>query len=97
VEQGIDIDENSLRRPSTINFDVRFEKYFKLVTLNWRFIVWVDNLLNNRNVQGVFSETGRADTGQNDGYNVTGGTEYDRNPQNWQYGRQIKFGLQVSI
>jgi len=91
------IDENSLRRPSVLNFDVKFEKYFKLVNLNWRFILWVDNLLDNRNVDGVYPNTGRADTNQNDGYNVTGGTEFDRNPFNWLYGRQIKFGLQVSL
>lgn len=91
------IDENSLRKPSVLNFDVRFEKYFKLVDLNWRFIVWIDNLLNNKNVDFVNSKTGRADTGQNDGFNVTGGTDYDRNPYNWLYGRQIKVGLQVSL
>ncbi|UCD16411.1 MAG: TonB-dependent receptor, partial [Candidatus Zixiibacteriota bacterium] len=97
VESGLDIQENSLRRPSTLNFDVRFEKYFKLFELNWRAIVWVDNLLDNRNVAGVYRNTGRADTSQNDGYNVTGGTAFDRDPSNWQYGRQVKFGLQVSI
>lgn len=98
VEEGVqDIDENSLRKPSVLNLDVRFEKYFKLVTLNWRFIVWVDNLLNNKNVDWVNTKTGRADTGQNDGNNVTGGTDYDRNPANWLYGRQIKVGLQLSL
>jgi outer membrane receptor protein involved in Fe transport len=97
IEEGVDIDENSLRRPSVLNFDVRFEKYFKLISLNCRFIVWVDNLLDNKNIQSVYSDTGRADTAQNDGYTVTGGTDYDRDPSNWQYGRQIKFGLQVSL
>jgi outer membrane receptor protein involved in Fe transport len=97
VEQGLDIDENSMRRPAVLNFDVKFEKYFSLVTLNWRFILWVDNLLDNKNVQAVYSATGRADTGQNDGYTVTGGTSYDSDPQNWAYGRQIKFGLQLSL
>ncbi|MEP0827950.1 MAG: hypothetical protein HRF51_05460 [bacterium] len=97
IEAGVDIDENSMRRPSVLNFDVRFEKYFKLVNLNWRFIVWVDNLLDNRNVQFVYANTGRADTNQNDGYNVMGGTDFDRNPENWNYGRQIKLGLQLSL
>jgi len=91
------IDENSLRKPSVLNFDVKFEKYFKLVSLNWRFIVWIDNLLDNKNVDYVNPSTGRADTGQNDGYNITGGTDYDRDPYNWLYGRQIKVGLQVSL
>ncbi len=98
VDQSVQtIDENSLRKPSVLNFDVRFEKYFKLVDLNCRFIVWINNLLNNKNVDFVNSKTGRADTGQNDGFNVTGGTDYDRNPYNWLYGRQIKVGLQVSL
>ncbi len=98
TQAGVDIDENSLRRPSTLNFDVRFEKYFQLFALNWRAIVWVDNLLNTQNVVGVYGNTGRADTSQNDGNgNVTGGTEFDRNPDLWRYGRQIKFGLQVSL
>jgi outer membrane receptor protein involved in Fe transport len=97
VESGLDIQENSLRTPSRINFDVRFEKYFSLISFNWRFIVWIDNLLDNRNARGVYGDTGRADTRQTDGYNVTGGTEYDMDPYNWAYGRQIKVGLQVSI
>nr|MBN2277205.1 TonB-dependent receptor [candidate division Zixibacteria bacterium] len=97
VDAGVDIAENSLRMGSVLNFDVRFEKYFKLVSLNWRFIVWVDNLLDNKNVATVNTATGRADTGQNDGTNVLGGTEYDRNPYYWQYGRQVKVGLQVSL
>ncbi len=97
VESGLAIQENSLRMPSRLNFDVRFEKYFKVVDLHWRFIVWVDNLLDNRNVRGVYGDTGRADTRGTDGYNVTGGTEYDKDPYNWAYGRQVKVGIQVSI
>jgi len=98
VDQDVQtIAENSLRMPSVLNFDVRFEKYFSVVSLNWRFIVWVDNLLDNKNVAGVYQDTGRADTRQNNGINVLGGTDYDRNPYNWQYGRQIKVGLQVSL
>ncbi len=97
VESGLDIQENSLRSPGRMNFDVKFEKYFKLVDLNWRFIVWVDNLLDTKNTRGVYSNTGRADTRQSDSYNVKGGTEFDNDPFNWTYGRQIKLGLQVSI
>ncbi len=83
--------------PSTLNIDSRFEKYFKLAKLNWSFIVWIDNVLDNRNVQTVYTQTGRADTGQNDGNNVTGGTAYDSNPSNWKRGRQVKLGLQVNL
>ncbi|MCX6825706.1 MAG: TonB-dependent receptor [candidate division Zixibacteria bacterium] len=92
-----DVDGNSLRGPSALNFDVKFEKYFKMVSLNWRFIISVKNLLDNRNAQSIFTNTGRADTRQSDSYNITGGTDYDRNPKNWQLGRQIQFGMQVSL
>ncbi|UCD93394.1 MAG: TonB-dependent receptor [Candidatus Zixiibacteriota bacterium] len=98
VEEGVQtIDENSLRMPSILNFDIRFEKYFKMVSLNWRFILWIDNVLNNRNAAGVYTATGRADTSQNASGVITGGSDYDRDPFNWQYGRQIKVGLQVSL
>ncbi len=97
VEDNLAIQDNSLRMPSRLNFDVRFEKYFKVVNLQWRFIVWVDNLLNNKNVRGVYGDTGRADTRQTDGYNVTGGTAFDEDPYNYAYGRQVKVGLQVSL
>jgi outer membrane receptor protein involved in Fe transport len=97
VESGLEIDENSLRRPSVLNFDVRFEKYFTLFALNWRGILWVDNLLDNKNIRGVYGNTGRADTNETDGYNVYGGTEYEADPYLYAYGRQIKFGMQVSF
>ncbi len=98
VEEGsVEIDRNSMRKPSILNFDVRFEKYFKLVSLNWRFIVWVDNVLGNKNVDYVNPSTGRPDTGQNQNSLITGGTEYDRDPTNWLRGRQVKVGLQVSL
>jgi len=97
VESGLDIQENSLRSPGRLNFDVKFEKYFKMIGFNWRFIVWVDNLLDTKNARAVYPNTGRADTQQSDGYNISGGTDFDRDPYNWSYGRQIKLGLQVSI
>ena len=97
VESGLEIQENSLRMPSRLNFDVRFEKYFGLVNMNWRFIVWIDNLLDNKNIRGVYGGTGRANTSETDGYNVTLGSPYDDNPYNYAYGRQIKVGLQVSL
>ncbi len=97
VSDDQEIDENSLRKPSVLNIDIRFEKYFKLVGFNWRFILWIDNVLDNQNVDGVYSTTGRADTRNNDGNNIKGGTEYDNNPANYLYGRQIKVGLQVSL
>jgi hypothetical protein len=93
---------NSLRMPMTATFDVRFTKDFGMAGLDWQFIVWVENLFNRRNIVYMASgtsasATGRADTNQNINGVVYGGTEYDKNPYNWGYGRQIRFGLEVSI
>ena len=95
-----------MRFPMTANFDVRFTKDFALVGLDWQFILWVENLFDRRNVVYMAdypsaSATGRPDTQQNiregDENVIYGGTEYDKNPYNWDYGRQIRFGLQMSI
>jgi outer membrane receptor protein involved in Fe transport len=92
-----DPETNSMRFPMTATFDVRFTKEFSLAGLDWEAILWVENLFNRKNVTSVYTATGRPDTQQNiDGY-VFAGTEYDRNPYNWDYGRQIRFGLQLSI
>ena len=94
---GEDIQTNSLRMPSTITFDVRFTKDFKLVGLDYSFIVWIENIFDNRNVDYVYAATGRPDTQQNQNQIIKGGTPYDLNPDNWDYGRQIKVGLEVNL
>lgn len=97
-EGATEADRNSLRMPSILNFDIKFEKYFRLVSLNWRFIVWVNNLLDNRNIRYVNTSTGRPDTSEDNGGNrVTGGTEYDKDPANWERGRQVNLGFQVNL
>jgi outer membrane receptor protein involved in Fe transport len=90
-------EENSMRMPSILSIDARFAKMFTLAKLDWSLILWIDNVLDNRNVQGIYTATGRADTRQNDGNNIRGGKEYDRDPENWRRGRQVKLGLQVNI
>ena len=80
-----------------ITFDVRFTKDFKLVGLDYSFIVWVENIFDNRNVDYVYAATGRPDTQQNQNQIIKGGTPYDLNPDNWDYGRQIKVGLEVNL
>jgi outer membrane receptor protein involved in Fe transport len=101
-----DPERNSMRFPMTATFDVRFSKDFGLVGLDWQFILWVENLFDRRNVVYMAdypsnSSTGRPDTRQNIRVGseniIFGGTEYDKDPYNWDYGRQIRFGLQVSI
>ena len=93
-------ERNSLRFPMTATFDIRFTKEFGLVGLDWQFILWVENLFNRKNVVALAddpSSTGRPDTKQNINGIIFGGTDYDLNPYNWDYGRQIRFGLEVSI
>ncbi|MEW5795860.1 MAG: TonB-dependent receptor [Candidatus Zixiibacteriota bacterium] len=95
-----DPERNSLRFPMTAVFDIRFTKEYSLVGLDWQFILWVENLFNRRNVVSMAddpSSTGRPDTRQNQNGVILGGTDYDNNPYNWDYGRQIRFGLEVSI
>lgn len=95
--QGEDIQNNSLRRPSIVNFDIRFEKEFKLMGLDYKFITWVENVFDNRNVVTVYSDTGRPDTRQNQSGVIKGGSSYDANPSNWDFGRQIRLGIEVNI
>jgi len=93
-------ERNSMRFPMTANFDIRFTKEFAMVGLDCQFILWVENLFNRRNVVAMAndpSSTGRPDTQQNINGIVLGGTDYDMNPYNWDYGRQLRFGLEVSI
>ncbi|HUV31044.1 MAG TPA: TonB-dependent receptor [Acidobacteriota bacterium] len=92
-----DIERNSMRLPSTAVFDARFSKEFELAGVDWEVIFWVENLLDSRNVLGVYSGTGRADTDQNRNQVVFGGTEFSKNPLNWDYGRQIRVGLEMSL
>ena len=94
-----DIEKNSMRYPATAVFDVRFAKEVELLGIDWDFICWVENIFDSRNVVSIYTSTGRADTNQNLGtYRlIYGGTEYQKNPYNWDYGRQIRFGLEMSL
>lgn len=92
-----DIETNSLRYPATAVFDVRFSKEFRLWALDWQFILWVENVFDSRNVVSIYTNTGRPNTSQNQNGVVLGGSEYDQNPYHWDYGRQIRFGLELNI
>jgi len=94
---GEDIQTNSLRKPSVLTFDIRFTKDFMLAGLDYSFILWVENIFDNKNVADVYENTGRPDTQQNQSGIIKGGTEYDQDPKNWDYGRQIRVGLEVNI
>jgi outer membrane receptor protein involved in Fe transport len=92
-----DIERNSLRYPATAVFNIRFQKDFRLAGADWSFNLWVENLFDARNVTGVYTSTGRPDTQQNIGGYVYGGTDYDQNPDNWDYGRQVRFGIEMAL
>ncbi|MEE8576711.1 MAG: TonB-dependent receptor, partial [candidate division Zixibacteria bacterium] len=102
---GEDIERNSLRFPTTAVFDARFAKEFSFYGLDCQAILWVENIFDSRNVVFVYSSTGRPDTQQairvTDASGVRsvilGGTEFDGDPSNWDYGRQIRFGFKVDI
>ncbi len=96
-EIGEDIQRNSMRMPSVVNFDIRLTKDFKFVGLDCSYILWVENVFDSRNVVGVYTNTGRPDTQQNETQVIKGGTEYDLNPRNWDYSRQIRMGLEVNL
>jgi outer membrane receptor protein involved in Fe transport len=95
--QGEDIQTNSLRRPALVNFDLRFQKEFKMMGLDYNLIAQVENVFDNRNVVTVYSETGRPDTRQNQSGVIKGGTPYDSNPANWDFGRQVRLGIELNI
>jgi hypothetical protein len=94
---GEDIQRNSLRKPAIVNFDIRFTKDFKLANLDYKFILWVENVFDNKNVVTVYSATGRPDTQQNQSGIIKGGSEHDLDPSNWDYGRQVRVGLELNI
>jgi len=98
---------NSKRLPPTSNVDLRFNKDFQIWKINYSFLVWVENLFDQRNVLNVGSQnssaTGRPDTEQNYldevwGQNVVYlGQEIDMNPLNYGQGRNIKLGLSINF
>ncbi len=97
VSSSEEIERNSLRYPATAYFDIRFNKEFKFVGMDYSFILWVENVFDTRNADAVYSTTGRADTQQNISGLVFQGTDYDQNPGNWGYGRQVRVGLEMNL
>ena len=92
-----DIETNSLRYPATAYFNVRFQKDFRLAGADWSLNFWVDNVFDARNVETLYANTGRPDTDQNISNQVLGGTEFNQNPANWNFGRQVKLGLEMNL
>ncbi len=59
---------NTSTTPWTYQLDARFDKSFQVAGLNLNVYVWVVNLLNTKNVLGVFAQSGDA---VDDGYLAT--------------------------
>lgn len=85
---------NSGRKPYTIKTDVKATKFFYLGPIWYEFLVEVKNIFDRSNTLQVHSETGKADDSTDDG---EPGTEYDRNPRNWQPRRQIYLGVSLGF
>jgi outer membrane receptor protein involved in Fe transport len=97
LPQGTRPQENSLRLPSRIFFDVRMEKNFKGAGLRYTAILWVENIFDEKFVRTVFGTTGLPNTSNNRDDLVVGGTSFDANPLHYDAGREIRFGLQMNL
>ena len=94
--------ENSERRPNTINLDLRVAKTFKLGIFNVQAFLDVTNLLDTRNANYVYADTGLPDYTLRDYQNwsrlteISNSTEYFNNPGMYTAPRFIQLGLRVS-
>ncbi len=97
--------------PWTFQFDLKMDKSFSFAGTNMAVFVWVENVLDNENVTGVYNSTGLPD---NDGYlNTSGGETWLEtalggqafgeqlyksrisNPGNYGAPRQIRIGIRL--
>lgn len=97
VIQGETILRNSMRLPPYSNVDLRFIKNFTLAGLDYSFEVLINNLFDTQNVNGVYSNTGRPDTGTLVGRTIVEGTDNARNPDLYDPGRNIRVGLALNF
>ncbi len=94
---GENIQRNSLRKPSVLNFDVRFSKDFAIFGLDNKMILQVENVFDSRNVNFVYSNTGLPFTNNNTNGEINEGTAFDNDPSNYDYGRQIRLGVEINL
>ncbi|MCP5062999.1 MAG: TonB-dependent receptor [Ignavibacteriae bacterium] len=92
--------ENGGRKPSTFYFDLKADKNFNFLGIDWHAILLVYNLFDIHNEVGVYSTTGRATTdlnikyaGEINGLNTI--DEFITNPGMYSSPRQIKLGLNL--
>lgn len=94
--------ENSERRPTTLNLDLRVSKTFKLGMFNVQAFLDVTNLLDTRNANYVYADTGLPDYTLQDYQNwsrlteISNSTEYFNNPGMYSPPRFIQLGVRIS-
>lgn len=94
--------ENSERKPSTMNFDLHLSKSFDLGSIRLRALLDVTNIFDTRNARYVYNDTGLPNftlqdyLSRNRLVEVSNSTEYYRNPGMYSTPRSITLGLRVS-
>lgn len=94
--------ENSERRPTTINFDLRLARTFNWGPFDIQAFLDVTNLLDTRNANYVYADTGLPDYTLQDYQNwsrlteISNSTEYFNNPGMYSAPRFIQLGLRIS-
>lgn len=94
--------ENSERKPTTINFDLRVSKAFQLGDFKMQATLDVTNLFDTRNATSVYSDTGLPDftlddfANQNRLTEIASSKEYFANPGMYSAPRYISLGLRIS-
>lgn len=94
--------ENSERKPLTINLDLRLAKSFVLGGYRFQALFDITNLLDTRNANYVYADTGLPDYTLQDYQNwsrlveISNSTEYFNNPGRYTAPRFIQLGLRIS-
>ncbi|MCP4709791.1 MAG: TonB-dependent receptor [Planctomycetes bacterium] len=102
-----DFTQNSGRKPSSQNLDMRFNKDFKLGKYYYSFFTNVYNVFDSLNEKNVFNDTGRAyysleeqraiNAAESGGRvdHINSIPEYYRNPDKYSDPRRVQVGLSV--
>jgi len=95
--------ENSERQPTTYNFDLRLSKEFRFGRYRFEIFTNIYNIFDRRNVNHVFTDTGRADytlEGINQQHRVVAISdvdEYFAQPGMFAPPRQIQWGITLGF
>jgi outer membrane receptor protein involved in Fe transport len=93
---NIDPETNSRRLPNHNAVDIRFNKDFDIGPMQYTFEVWVNNLLDAREILQINSNTGIPESNVNFS-KVIYARDGTPNPRLWGAGRQIRLGLGMNF